>query len=92
VSGQSPFPDRVAGEIAALLSEMIRDIVRDELASLREPSREGWMTLAEAAAALGLSSAATRARVRRGQLLGETRGRRVVVSVESVRLAGGDVR
>ncbi len=76
------------------LVALIREIVREELDAIlaaRLPERREWVSLADAAAALSLTLAATWMRVKRGTLAGGTRGRRVYVSAESVRRAGGDV-
>lgn len=79
-------------DLLSALREMVREMVREELAAAeRDRPAQEWMTVAAAADALQLSPAAVRQRVKRGTLEGRTEGRRVLVSVASVRKAGGRV-
>jgi excisionase family DNA binding protein len=71
-----------------VLVDLIRAIVRDELAKVvsatRGESPRKWLTVAEAATRLGCSRDAIRMRVRRGRLEAKRQGRTVYVSSDSV--------
>lgn len=80
----------VLGPLVEWLADLTREIVREEVAALRPAERE-WLTVTDAAVALGVTPAAVRMRIRRGRLEGRTDGRHVYVAAESVRRAGGRV-
>jgi excisionase family DNA binding protein len=78
------IPPSVLEQWEQSLGEFIRGVVREELEALQPAAPRRWLTLAEAAARLGVSSDAVRMRVRRGRLEFQKQGRRLYVSAESV--------
>ena len=70
----------VLGPLVEWLADLTREIVREEVAALRPAERE-WLTVTDAAVALGVTPA-VRMRIRRGRLEGRTDGRHVYVAAE----------
>jgi excisionase family DNA binding protein len=61
------------------LRELVREVVREELAVERRKTPWGWLTTKQAGELLGISSHRVAARVREGKLPGRTYGGRVYV-------------
>ena len=84
--------ERFGEDLVELVRAVALEVVREELAAqqAQTPQRE-WVTAEEAATALDISRDAVRMRVKRRRLEGRLDGRRLLVTIESVRRAGGDV-
>ena len=64
------------------LRELVREIVREEIAAVERPSR--WVPAKEAGRILGISAAGVGNRVRRGTLAGRLYRRRIYVDREAL--------
>jgi excisionase family DNA binding protein len=75
----------LAAPVVEAIEQLIAECVREALAAAAPtmPARR-WLTLEEAAAALGCSPDAVRMRVARGTLEGRRQGRRLYVSARAV--------
>jgi hypothetical protein len=83
----------LAPEVLCALDAYVREIAEDiadrRLANAKFAGGKPWLTIPEAADALGCSQVAIRSRVRRGRLAGRYQGRRVYVSAQSILDLGG---
>lgn len=66
------------------LRELVREVVREELAVERRRTPWGWLTTKQASEILGITPHRVAARVREGKLPGRTVGGRVYVDREEL--------
>jgi hypothetical protein len=76
-------------ELLAALERLVDERVATALDGLHEARRRGFVTVAEAAIATGLSELAIRAQVKRGRLYAKRLGTRILVDVDSIEGASG---
>src|SRR5262245_41268424 len=78
----------LAPEVLYALDAYVRELAEEIAAQYRArvefAGGKPWLTVAEAADALGCSEVAVRARVRRGRLQGRYQGRRLYVATQSI--------
>src|SRR4051794_6333568 len=74
----------VVTAIQALIDERAGEIAERHVARLGLAIGKPWLTVAEAAAALGCSEVAVRARHKRGRLQGRYQGRRLYIAHQSI--------
>jgi nucleotide-binding universal stress UspA family protein len=92
-SARATLERLLAPEILYALDAYIREIAED-IADRRHAQAvfaggKPWLTVAEAADALGCSQVAVRARARRGRLQSRYQGRRLYIATESILSLGG---
>lgn len=74
----------VVAAIDALIEQRAEDITERRLAHIELTVAKPWLTVAEAAVALGCSEVAIRARHKRGRLEGRYQGRRLYIGTASI--------
>ena len=79
------FAPEVLAEIEQLIDERAEAIAHRLFAECVESSGQEWLSTEQAADRLGISRDGVRMRVNRGTLVGRRRGRRLEVSMASVR-------
>jgi Helix-turn-helix domain len=80
----SVLSEEVLGLVDAYVHDLVRRVVREELAASECLERRSWYSVDAAASRLGISPAAVRMRARRGRLETRRQGRRLYISAASV--------